>query len=195
MIANIAGDGTRDRRGWPPPSRPGVRDGKVGRRWTGVRDPGILRVLARSDEVNSAGTSHPDLFALEQQRHQLHAHLAQIGDFRPGSLAAVRRRCGKPACACNDPAHPGHGPQHLLTKKVEGKTVTVHVKPGSELQKVAGEVANYRLFKAMVGEIIQVSEQICEARPVGEGSAPAAPPAGGQRGGSSGTSRRSSRRR
>ncbi len=73
--------------------------------------------------------------------------------------------------------------------------MTVHVKPGSELQKVAGEVANYRLFKAMVGEIIQVSEQICEARPVGEGSAPAAPPAGGQRGGSSGTSRRSSRRR
>jgi hypothetical protein len=111
-------------------------------------------------------TPHSDLSDLEQQRSLLHAGLAAVGDFRPGSLSAVMRRCGKRRCACADPAHLGHGPQHILTKKVAGKTVAVHLKAGTELEKVAGEVANYNLFKQIVGEIVEVSEAICRARPV-----------------------------
>ena len=74
-------------------------------------------------------TPHSDLPDLEQQRSRLHAGLAAVGDFRPGSLSAVMRRCGKPTCVCADPAHPGHGPQHILTKKVAGKTVAVDGAP------------------------------------------------------------------
>lgn len=62
--------------------------------------------------------THPDLPDLEAQRARRHTDLAEVGDFRPGSLSAVMRRCGKPTCACAEPAHPGHGPQHILTKKV-----------------------------------------------------------------------------
>ena len=51
--------------------------------------------------------------------------------------------------------------EHILTKKVAGKTVAVHLKPGTELEKVTGEVANYKLFKQIVGEIVEVSEAIC----------------------------------
>ena len=138
-------------------------------------------------------TPHSDLPDLEQRRSRLHADLRGVGDFRPGSLSAVMRRCGKPTCACADPAHPGHGPQHILTKKVAGKTVAVHLRPGPGLEKVAGEVARYKRFKAIVGEIVEVSEAICAARPP-------APRADGQplteaaakKGGSSRTSRRSS---
>lgn len=127
----------------------------------------------------------PDLPDLEQQRSRLHADLAAIGDLRPGSLSAVMRRCGKPTCGCADPAHPGHGPQHILTKKVAGKTVAVHLKPGPELDKVSGEVANHKRFKQIVGEIVGVSEAICEARPISPlaGDAPPAPEA--EKGGSS----------
>ena len=139
-------------------------------------------------------TSHSDLSDLEQQRSLLHAGLAAVGDFRPGSVSAVMRRCGKPRCACADPAHPGHGPQHILTKKVAGKTVAVHLKPGTELDKVTGEVANYKLFKQIVGEIVEVSEAICGARPVvplaDDGQPPTQP--AGEKGGSSPSSRRSS---
>ena len=132
---------------------------------------------------------------LEAQRSRLHADLAAVGDFRPGSLSAVMRRCGKAICACADPSHPGHGPQHILTKKLNGKTVSVHLKPGPELDKVTGEVANYKLFKSIVGEIVEVSEAICEARPVSRlaEDAPSAGP-GGEKGGSSPRSRQSSRR-
>jgi hypothetical protein len=140
-------------------------------------------------------TSDADLPGLEQRRARLHADLAAIGDFRPGTLSSVMRRCGKPSCACADPAHPGHGPQHILTRKAAGKTVSAHIKPGPELEKVAGEVSRYRQFRQIVGEIVEVSEAICEARPVSpladEGPAGTA----GEKGGSSPSSGRSSRPR
>ncbi len=136
----------------------------------------------------------PDLTDLTQQRSRLHSDLAGVGDFRPGSLAAVMRRCGKASCACADPAHRGHGPQHILTKKVAGKTVAVHLRPGPELEKVTGEVANYARFKRILGEIVEVSEAICRARPIlalaGDAEHPPQPV--GEKGGSSPPSRRSS---
>ena len=107
-------------------------------------------------------TASSDLPDLEQQRSLLHAGLEAVGDFRSGSLSAVMRRCGKPTCACAAPGHPGHGPQHILTKKVAGKTAALHLKPGPELAKVTSEVANYQRFK----QIVEVSEAICEARPI-----------------------------
>jgi hypothetical protein len=138
-------------------------------------------------------TQHPELSDLERQRSRLHADLAAVGDFRRGSLCAVMRRCGKPTCACSDPAHPGHGPQHILTRSVAGRTVAVHLKSGPGLAKVAGELANYGRFKAIVGEIVEINEAICEARPVSPlaGEVPAAG-SGAEKRGSSRTSGRSS---
>lgn len=136
-------------------------------------------------------TFDPDLAQLEAQRAQLHAELAEVGDFRPGSLSTSMRRCGKANCACADLTHPGHGPQHLLTKKVAGKTVTVRVKPGPELAKASTEIANYHRFRQLVGELVSVNEAICAARPPSPLAAGASDaqdaPAGttGQKGGSS----------
>ncbi|MDN5934044.1 MAG: hypothetical protein L0I24_23735, partial [Pseudonocardia sp.] len=64
------------------------------------------------------------------------------------------------------PSHPGHGPQHILTKKVAGKTVSMHLRPGPELDKVTAEVATYRRFKTIIDQLIEVNEAICQARPV-----------------------------
>jgi len=146
-------------------------------------------------------TPDPDLTELETRRARLRDDLTAVGDFRPGSLSAVMRRCGKANCACADPVHPGHGPQHLLTKKVAGKTVTVHLRPGPELVKARVEVNNYKRFKQIVDELIDVNEAICRARPVsplaaggGQEDAPAG--TDGQKGGSTqGSPRRSRPRR
>jgi hypothetical protein len=141
-------------------------------------------------------TFHPDLAQLEAQRARLRADLVAIGDFRPGSVSAVMRRCGKANCACADAAHSGHGPQHLLTKKVAGKTVTRHLRPGPELTKVSAEVGNYRRFKQLVAELIEINEAICAARPVSalaERDAQAG--TDGQKGGSSPRSKKRSRPR
>jgi hypothetical protein len=71
-----------------------------------------------------------DLARLEARRAVLYAELARVGDFRRGALNAVRRRCGKASCACAREGHPGHGPQHNLTRWAGGKTVNVRVRPG-----------------------------------------------------------------
>ena len=107
---------------------------------------------------------------LERRRAELYRELSQVGDFRPGSLNEVRRKCGKPNCACAAPGHPGHGPQYNLTRKVDGRTRAVHLRPGAELDKARREVAGYQRFKDLVGQVTEVNEAICDARPVTPGS-------------------------
>ena len=133
------------------------------------------------------------LAGLERQRAALLEELAGVGDFRRGSLNEVWRRCGKANCACAQPGHRGHGPQYNLTRSVGGRTVARHLRPGPELEKIRREVAEYERFRALVGQVSEVNEAICEARPL---TAPAQePPAGpgGEKGGSWPSSPRRSR--
>ena len=130
---------------------------------------------------------------LERQRAELYARLAGTGDFRPGSVNETWRRCGKPNCACARPGHPGHGPRYLWTRSAAGRTRTRQL-AAAELDKVRGEIENYRQFVAVTEQIVQVSEAICEARPAppaaaGDGD-DGASPAGGEKGGSGRPSRR-----
>ena len=131
------------------------------------------------------------LAELEEQRARLYAQLAATGDFRPGSINVTYRRCGKPNCACAQEGHPGHGPRYLLTRSEGGKTRTRQLK-GPEVEKVRAEVANYREFLVVSEQIVEVSEAICEARPVAAAAGEPPEEPSGERGGSP---RRSRRRR
>ncbi len=99
---------------------------------------------------------------LEAERGRLYQELSQTGDFRRGSISANYRRCGKSNCACAKPDHPGHGPQHLLTTKVKGKTQAKNVQPGPVLERVKQELANHQKFRELVKNIIEINEQICD---------------------------------
>jgi hypothetical protein len=134
-----------------------------------------------------AELSLPDL---EQQRAELYQRLAATGDLRPGSINPTYRRCGKPHCACAQPGHPGHGPRWLWTRSAGGKTRTRQLAP-AELAKVRAELANYKQFAALTGQIVEVNEAICEARPAVPSAEQAPAGQAGQRGGSA---RRSPRR-
>lgn len=132
-----------------------------------------------------------ELAELERRRAELYAELGQVGDFRRGSLNEVRRKCGKPNCACAAPGHPGHGPQWNLTRTVGGKTRAVHLRPGPELEKARREVAEYDRFRDLVAQITEVNEAICATRPAvpGGAGAGASPGTGGEKGGSGTRSR------
>jgi hypothetical protein len=133
-----------------------------------------------------------ELAELERRRAELYAELGRVGDFRQGSLNEVRRKCGKPNCACAAPDHPGHGPQWNLTRKAGGRTRTVHIRPGPELEKARQEVAEYGRFRDLVGQVTEVNEAICQARPAAPGDAAggASSGTGGEKGGSGTRSRR-----
>jgi len=102
---------------------------------------------------------------LESQRAALLHELAHTGDMRRGSINEVYRRCGKGNCACADAEHPGHGPFYAYTMKVAGKTKTLQLRPGPLLSKIEREVAEYKRFRATSERVIEVNEQLCNARP------------------------------
>ncbi len=54
------------------------------------------------------GVRQPDLHALEAVRTNLLQQLQSLGDFRPGSIGAQVRRCGRPTCHCARPNDAGH---------------------------------------------------------------------------------------
>jgi hypothetical protein len=138
----------------------------------------------------------PDLAGLEAERARLYAELSGVGDFRRGTLSAVFRKCGKPNCRCAQPGDRGHGPQWNLTRWAGGKTVTTHPRPGPELDKAEREAGEWERFRSLAGQIKQVNEVICDARPPLPQPGVAAPDSEGQkRGGSAGTSPQRSRRR
>lgn len=137
----------------------------------------------------------PMLAELEARRAWLFERLAAVGDFRRGSVSENWRRCGKPSCRrCSEPGSRGHGPRWLWTRTAAGRGTIGRQLRAEELGKVRAEVENYRQFAALAEEIAEVSEAICEARPVP--AAPGqAPEPQGQKRGSAARSSRSSRSR
>ena len=91
------------------------------------------------------------LTRLEAERARLYAELSGVGDFRRGTLSPVFRRCGKPNCRCARPGERGHGPQWNWARWAGGKTVTVHPRPGPELDKARREAAEWERFRLLTG--------------------------------------------
>jgi hypothetical protein len=134
--------------------------------------------------------TEPSLPELEAERDRLYARLAAVGDFRRGSVTENYRKCGKPNCACAAPDHPGHGPRLLWTRTARGRGTVGRQLAAGEVEKVRREVARHGEFAAISEQIAEVSERICEARPVAGTGAPSAPE--GEKRGSSRRSRRRS---
>jgi hypothetical protein len=134
------------------------------------------------------------LAELEARRARLFVRLAAVGDFRRGSVSENWRRCGKPSCRrCAEPGSRGHGPRWLWTRTVPGRGTIGRQLRAEEMGKVRAELENYQQFAALAEEIAEVSEAICEARPV-RAHAGQAPDPEGQKRGSAISSPRSSRR-
>ena len=103
--------------------------------------------------------NHP----LRDRCDELKASLGSIGDFRPGSLVERYRRCGKANCHCAGEGELGHGPSWSLTREVAGKTVT-KVIPASAVDATRSQIAEYKRFKSLTRELVDTSEQLCNAK-------------------------------
>jgi hypothetical protein len=109
----------------------------------------------------------PDSLAqLEKQRAELLRQIADLGDFRRGSVTTTSGKCGKPTCHCFRPNDPGHGPNFRLTRKIAGKTVTETFASPLDLRKAQREVETFHRFQELCAELIALNESICGLRPV-----------------------------
>ena len=112
------------------------------------------------------------LATLEQQRSAILSEIFHLGDFRSGSITAIRGRCGKPTCRCHQPGQPPHGPHYRLTKKVNGKTVSETFASPAQQRKAQREVEAYHRFRELSRQLLEVNEKICRLRPVAETLSP-----------------------
>src|ERR1017187_7323381 len=103
------------------------------------------------------GGPMPDpLPPLVDDRSTLLRQIAELGDFQPGSITSATRRCGSSACHCAKPNDPGHGPHFQLTQKVDGKTVTQNLPSLVAVRKAESEIAEFRKFQTLTGELVDV---------------------------------------
>ena len=109
----------------------------------------------------------PDpLSTLEQQCSEILTRILRLGDFRSGSITAIKGRCGKPNCHCHQPGQPGHGPNFRLTRKVNGRTVSESFSSAAELRKAQREVEAFHRFRQLSQDLLEINKRICRARPV-----------------------------
>jgi hypothetical protein len=100
---------------------------------------------------------------LQRERSRLQVALTQVQDLRPGSLVERFRKCGKPSCHCAIPDSPGHGPSYSLTRDLEGKTVTKIIPPDA-VEQTHRQIAEYKRFRELTREFVEVSEKVCDAQ-------------------------------
>lgn len=100
---------------------------------------------------------------LERRRSEITEQIARLSDLRPGSVTAIRKKCGKSNCCCLDEKHPGHGPHWRLTYKADGVTRTESL-AGEAIQKAEGEIAEFRRFQQLSREFVEINTRICQLR-------------------------------
>ena len=59
--------------------------------------------------------------------------------------------------------HPGHGPRWILTHAVDGKTRTRTIPP-DQLDATRAQIAECQRLRRLVAELIEVSDQACQAK-------------------------------
>jgi len=93
---------------------------------------------------------------LEAGRAKLFQQIQTLGDFRPGSISVVVRRCGKPTCHCADDR--GHA-VWSLTFMVQGKKQVQHI-PKDWVEEVRRRVQAGREFQDAVREVLAANAQL-----------------------------------
>lgn len=64
------------------------------------------------------------LETLEQRRRTLLSEIGEIGPVLRGTIGTYRTRCGSLGCRCHTDPNARHGPYHIWTRKVSGKSIT-----------------------------------------------------------------------
>ena len=103
---------------------------------------------------------------LELQRSAIARQLAELGDFRAGSITAISGRCGKPNCRCHRPHQPGHGPFDRLTYKLDGKTISEALSDPAARSKAEREVAEFRKYQQLSRRFVEINIHICRLRSI-----------------------------
>ena len=111
--------------------------------------------------------------------------------MRRGSLTERYQKCGKKSCRCHYDQDARHGPYYSLTRAVDGKTKTVHLRT-DEAEVVRCQVEAGRMFRQELKDYWQACERCADEEIVALRSAS---PDAVEKGGSRRLSKRGSKRK
>ena len=95
---------------------------------------------------------------------EIKKRLVALGEMRPGSLSKQYNVCGNPTCRCKDPKNPQkHGPYYHVSYTHKGKSTTEFVKRGM-VTETRTQLKNYRTFKNLTDEWVDLSVKIARLR-------------------------------
>ena len=100
---------------------------------------------------------------LEAARTKLLQQFLSLGDFRPGTVSAIPRRCGKPTCHCARRNGDGH-PQFRLLRKVRARVWPSRLPRRPHFAKRPRRCTEYHRFQDLAAQLTTVNEQICRLR-------------------------------
>ena len=98
---------------------------------------------------------------LAQKKKVALEKIAKLPAFRPGTLEAAYRKCGKPNCHCAKPGAQGHGPVWIITRKVKNKTVSKTIKKDA-VESTQEQIRNYHQFQELIREYVETNVKICD---------------------------------
>ncbi len=105
----------------------------------------------------------PVLARYERQFDTLRAALAELGFFCKGTVLARKMRCGKAPCACQSDPTRRHGPYIGWSRKVEGKTLSLHLQP-EEAEIYREGTAQWRRLRKLLGRMETLSLRAIERK-------------------------------
>ena len=78
-------------------------------------------------------------------------------------MSEIYTKCGRPACHCQQQGDRGHGPYFRLVCNSAGKQTTRSFS-ARHAEVLRAEVAECQRLRRLTGELIEVSEQLSDAR-------------------------------
>ena len=117
--------------------------------------------------------------SLTERRDRAQREFATLGDIQPGSLVENYRKCGKPNCRCAEEGHPGHGPNHLVVRSLQGRSRSIPIRR-HEAEDTRRKCDEYKRFRKICDAFLEASEALADAvRAEGRETAGSAPEKGG----------------
>ena len=100
----------------------------------------------------------------QERIRRIKEDLLDLGDMRPGALSEQYNVCGNPNCRCKDSKNPKkHGPYYQLSYTHKGKSTTEFVTK-DRVSEVRQQIRNYRSFKKLIEEWVDLSIKIAKLR-------------------------------
>ena len=104
------------------------------------------------------------ILKMGERINEIKTQIANLENFRAGSLSEQYNVCGKPGCRCKDKTDPQkHGPYFQISSYKNKKHTTFFVRK-ENVKMIKAEVKTYKVFKSLIEEWLAINTELSNER-------------------------------